>query len=399
MSAGKTLAHDSAALHVTGEADYIDDSAGATNQLHIAIGGAQIAAGRIVSMDLTQVKSAEGVIDVITKAELPAETDIGPVFPGDPLLCGEEVSHHGQPVFVVVATKHLLARRAAALAKIQYEQKVPILDVETAMKQQSYVRPPYVMQRGDASDAIAKAKHRLTGKQRIGGQEHFYLEGQVALATPDEHGGVRVMSSNQNPTEAQHIVAKVIGVPMHRVTVVTRRMGGGFGGKETQANLCCALAAVVAVKHQRPASCRLSRRDDMLMTGKRHGFYTEWDVGFDENGLIAGVTFTLAGQCGHSPDLSDAIVDRAMFHCDNAYFYPAAYIKGLRCRTHTVSNTAFRGFGGPQGMLACESMMDQIARYLEKDSRCQPLLGVWKFWVTTHRVASQLRNLIKNTQY
>ena len=367
MSAGKSLAHDSAALHVTGEAQYVDDMPSSDNQLHIAIGLSEIASGRFDFVDLSCVESAEGVVDVITAADLPAETDIGPVFPGDPLLCSEEVSHYGQPLFAVVATTHHLARRAATLAKVRYEQYSAVLDVETAMQQQMYVRPPYTLQQGDANDAIANAAHRLAGSQRIGGQEHFYLEGQAAVAQPEEHGGVQITSSNQNPTEAQHIVAKVLGVPMHRVTLVTRRMGGGFGGKETQANLCCALAALVAVKHQRSASCRLSRRDDMTITGKRHGFFTEWDVGFDDDGVIVGVSFVLAGQCGHSPDLSDAIVDRAMFHCDNAYFYPASRIEGLRCRTNTVSNTAFRGFGGPQGMLACESMMDQIARYLGKD--------------------------------
>jgi len=236
------------------------------------------------------------------------------------------------------------------------------------MEQKSYVRPPYTLQRGDYTAALANAPHRLQGVQRMGGQEHFYLEGQAALAEPAEHGGVRVTSSNQNPTEAQHIVAKVLGIAMHRVTLITRRMGGGFGGKETNANFCCALSAVAAVKHQRAVSFRLSRRDDMILTGKRHGFYTNWDVGFDEQGQILGVHFTLAGQCGHSPDLSDAIVDRAMFHCDNAYYFPAVRIDGLRCRTNTVSNTAFRGFGGPQGMLAGESMIDQIASYLDVDA-------------------------------
>ena len=367
MSAGNSLTHDSAALHVSGTAIYVDDIESTGSSLHLAIGGSEIAAGQIESMDLSLVKSAEGVVDVITHADLPAETDIGPVFPGDPLLCDKAVQHYSQPLFAVVATSHQLARRAVKLAEISYEQHDPILDVEVAMQQESYVRPPYTLQQGDAENAIAAASHQLAGKLRIGGQEHFYLEGQAAIASPEEHGGVSIVSSNQNPTEAQHIVAKVLGVPMHRVTLVTRRMGGGFGGKETQANLCCALAAVASVKHQQSVSCRLSRGDDMLMTGKRHGFYTAWDVGFNEDGLIEGVSFTLAGQCGHSPDLSDAIVDRAMFHCDNAYFYPAVRIDGLRCKTNTVSNTAFRGFGGPQGMLACEAMMDQIARYLGKD--------------------------------
>lgn len=367
MSAGKSLAHDSAALHVTGEASYVDDMPHVPDALHIAIGGATIAAGRITSLDLSAVQAAEGVIDVLTHEHIPAEKDIGPVFPGDPLLCTGEVFFMGQPVFIVVASTHQLARRAVRLSNISYETSEAVLDIDTAMQQKNYVRPPYTLQRGDANTALEQSLHTLSGVQRIGGQEHFYLEGQAAVVQPDEHGGVRVTSSNQNPTEAQHIVAKVLGVPMHRVTVVTRRMGGGFGGKETQANLCCALAAMVSVRHQQVASCRLSRRDDMVMTGKRHGFYTEWTVGFNDEGLIDAVRFTLAGQCGYSPDLSDAIVDRAMFHCDNSYYYPAAHIEGLRCKTNTVSNTAFRGFGGPQGMLACEAMMDQIARHLKKD--------------------------------
>jgi len=367
MSAGKSLAHDSAALHVTGEAEYVDDMPHVPEALHIAIGGATIAAGHITSIDLSDVWAAEGVLDVLTHEHIPAEKDIGPVFPGDPLLCTGEVFFIGQPVFIVVASTHQLARRAARLAKISYQPTTAVLDIDTAMEQKSYVRPPYTLQRGDAKKAIDSAANSLSGVQRIGGQEHFYLEGQAAVATPVEHGGVRITSSNQNPTEAQHIVAKVLGVPMHRVTLITRRMGGGFGGKETHANLCCALAAMVSVKHQRVASCRLSRRDDMIMTGKRHGFYTQWDVGFNDAGVIEGVNFTLAGQCGYSPDLSDAIVDRAMFHCDNSYYYPAARIEGLRCKTNTVSNTAFRGFGGPQGMLACEAMINQIARHLKKD--------------------------------
>jgi len=326
-----------------------------------------VAAGRITSIDLSAVQSAEGVIDVLTHKDIPAEKDIGPVFPGDPLLCTGDVLFMGQPVFIVVANTHQLARRAVKLANITIDKTRAVLDIDTAMQEKSYVRPPFALQRGDANSALNNSTHTLTGVQRIGGQEHFYLEGQVAVATPCEYGGVRVASSNQNPTEAQHIVAKVLGVPMHRVTLTTRRMGGGFGGKETQANLCCALAAMVAVKHQRVASCRLSRHDDMVMTGKRHGFYTQWQVGFSDEGVINGVKFTLAGQCGHSADLSDAIVDRAMFHCDNSYYYPAAHIEGLRCKTNTVSNTAFRGFGGPQGMLACEAMMDHIAEYLQQD--------------------------------
>lgn len=379
MSAGKGERHDAGREHVTGRAVYVDDQRRALGELHVAIGTAEIACGALQSMDLSAVRAAPGVVDVIAAADLDSPIDIGPVFPGDPLLVAEQVMHFGQALFAVAATSHREARRAAGLAVVTYEESPPVLDIKAAMAASDFVRPPHQMKRGDVDSALANAPHRVQGEMHIGGQEHFYLEGQVARVEPLEHGGVLVHSSNQNPTETQHLVAHALNLPMHLVQVEVRRMGGGFGGKETQATAPAVLAALFARRHGQVVSCRYSRRDDMLMTGKRHPFLAHYDVGFDDSGLILGIRHVLAGQCGHSPDLSDAIVDRAMFHADNAYYLPNVEINGLRCRSNTVSNTAFRGFGGPQGMLAMETVIDAIAGFLGEDPltvRARNLYGV-----------------------
>lgn len=359
--AGVSATHDSAVEHVTGRARYVDDMENAQGLLHVAIGQSPVAHGVLTSLDLDKVRQASGVVDVLTFGDLSHATDIAPVFPGDPLLVDKEISHMGQPVFAVVATSHQLARKAVLLAHMQIDERKPMLDLAQAMEAESYVRPPHRMSRGDSAAALAASPNRISGEFSVGGQEHFYLEGQVARARPEEDGGVTIWSSNQNPTETQHLVANVLGLSMHRVNVVVRRMGGGFGGKETHATACAVFAALFAQRQGVSVSCRLSRRDDMIMTGKRHGFLNRYDAGFDSEGRLESIEYTLAGQCGHSPDLSDAIVDRAMFHCDNAYYLPNVTIDGLRCKTHTVSNTAFRGFGGPQGMIAAEVVMDEIA--------------------------------------
>ena len=365
--AGHSEPHDSAREHVTGSAQYVDDLEVTEGLLHVAIGQSTIAHGKLLSLNLGPVREHPGVADVISFADLPHATDICPVFPGDPLLVDKEINYLGQPLFAVAAHSHREARQAVLLALTEYEEQEALLDITDALEQQVYVRPPHTMQRGCSKSALTVAKHRLQGEIHVGGQEHFYLEGQVARARPEEAGGVTLWSSNQNPTETQHLVANVLGVPMHRVNVVVRRMGGAFGGKETQATACAALAALFAIRNKVSTSCRLSRRDDMVMTGKRHSFLNRYDAGFDDDGVITGISYQLAGQCGHSPDLSDAIVDRAMFHCDNAYYLSDVTINGLRCKTHTVSNTAFRGFGGPQGMMAMEAVIDEIAFALGKD--------------------------------
>ncbi|MGI9319632.1 MAG: xanthine dehydrogenase molybdopterin binding subunit [bacterium] len=364
---GKALPHDSARKHVTGEAVYVDDQAPYTGQLYACVGGSNVAHGILKSIDLEQVRSAEGVVDVITASDVPGKLDIGPVFPGDPLLVESEVEYLGQPLFAVLATSHELARKAAILGQADIEILEPVLDLEQAIEREYYVRPPHRMQRGDVDSALANSPIRFRGMLQIGGQEHFYLEGQASIAVPEEDGGVTIHTSTQNPTEAQKLVAEVLGIPMNLVNVVTRRMGGGFGGKETHGSPWSCIAAVFARRTGRAVVCRLSRRDDMVMTGKRHNFVNRYDVGITEQGELTGVRYLLAGQCGYSPDLSDAIVDRAMFHCDNAYYIPDVLIDGLRCKTHTVSNTAFRGFGGPQGVITMEAVIDEIAFHAGKD--------------------------------
>ncbi len=313
-------------------------------------------------MDLDAVRQADGVECVLTAADVPGQLDIGPVFAGDPLLADGVIQFLGQPLFAVAASSFAAARRAIELAGIDYQTEVPLVEIDHAITENSLVRPAHTMSRGDPDRAIADAPRRLVGEVRVGGQEHFYLEGQVALALPRDDGGVQVMTSNQNPTEVQKLVAQVLGISMNLVVVEVRRMGGAFGGKETQANPWACLAALVAVRTGRPAKCRLARGDDMVMTGKRHDFLNRYEVGFDDDGYIHGIKYDLAARCGCSPDLSDAIVDRAMFHCDNACYLPHVQVVGHRYRTNTVSNTAFRGFGGPQGMIAMETVVDGIAR-------------------------------------
>lgn len=364
---GESRKHDSADKHVCGSAVYIDDRPNTVGQLHAAIGKSTIAHGKILSLDLSEVERAAGVVAVITADDIPGHVDVGPVFPGDLLFASETVEFNGQALFAVAASSHELACKAATLAKIEYQELPPILSVEQAHEAKSYVRPSHTQKRGDSSNAIANAAHRLKGSLSIGGQEHFYLEGQVSTAEPTEDGGMIIYSSSQHPTEVQKLVAEVLSIPFNLVTVDIRRMGGGFGGKETQAAPWACVAALLAHHTQKPVKLRLGRADDMLLTGKRHPFETNYDVGFDQEGLINGIEIEVSGTCGISPDLSDAIVDRAMFHADNAYYLDQATITGHRCKTNTVSNTAFRGFGGPQGMLVIEGAMDDIARYLNKD--------------------------------
>jgi xanthine dehydrogenase large subunit len=364
---GESRTHDSAEKHVNGKALYVDDIPEKQNQLHAYIGQSSISHGTIQSMDLGRVLAADGVIDVITAADVPGHLDIGPVFPGDPLLVEREINHYGQPVFAVLARSYNAARRAAMLAQIIYDENLPVLDTSDALEKNFFVRPEHRMQRGDAESAIQDAPHHLEGQLHIGGQEHYYLEGQASLAEPTEDGGMFVHTSSQHPSEVQKLIAEVLGIAFNKVTVSTRRMGGGFGGKETQAAPWACIASLLAQRNKCSVKLKLARRDDMILTGKRHPFLANYRLGFDDRGQLLGVEHKLAGNCGHSPDLSDAIVDRAMFHCDNAYYLPSAAVVGYRCKTHTVSHTAFRGFGGPQGMIAMEAAMDDIARAVGKD--------------------------------
>ncbi|WP_226687519.1 xanthine dehydrogenase molybdopterin binding subunit [Stutzerimonas stutzeri] len=364
---GKSVKHDSAPKHVSGEAVYVDDRLEFPNQLHIYARMSERAHARIVRIDTAPCYEVPGVAIAITAQDVPGQLDIGAVMPGDPLLAGGKVEFIGQPVIAVAADSLETARKAAMAAIIEYEDLEPVLDVVEALHKKHFVLDSHTHKRGDSATALASAPRRLQGSLHIGGQEHFYLETQVSSVMPTEDGGMIVYTSTQNPTEVQKLVAEVLGVPMNKIVIDMRRMGGGFGGKETQAAGPACLCAVIAHLTGRPTKMRLPRMEDMTMTGKRHPFYVEYDVGFDDDGLLYGIEMDLAGNCGYSPDLSGSIVDRAMFHSDNAYYLGDATINGHRCKTNLASNTAYRGFGGPQGMVAIEEVMDAVARELGKD--------------------------------
>ncbi len=364
---GAEVEHDSARLHVAGEAAYTDDIPEPRGTLHAAVGRSPLAHGRINALDLTAVRAAPGVVAVITAADLPGANDVGPIQHDDPILADGIVQFAGQPVFAVAATSANAARAAVSLARYELAPLPALLTIEDALAAESYVLPPAHLARGDAAAAIARAPHRLRGTAASGGQDHFYLEGQIALAVPAEHGGMRVCCSTQHPGEVQTMVAHALGVAAHDVVVECRRMGGGFGGKETQMSLFACIAAVLARRLGSAVKFRVDRDDDMIMTGKRHAFRYDWDVGYDDDGRIVGLDLTLASRCGFSADLSGPVNDRAMFHADNCYWLPHVAIHSFRCKTHTVSDTAFRGFGGPQGMFAIECVIDQVARALGRD--------------------------------
>ncbi|RRU71356.1 xanthine dehydrogenase molybdopterin binding subunit [Stutzerimonas xanthomarina] len=364
---GKSVKHDSAPKHVSGEAVYVDDRLEFPNQLHIYARMSDRAHARIVRIDTAPCYEVPGVAIAITAQDVPGQLDIGAVLPGDPLLADSKVEYIGQPVIAVAADSLETARKAAMAAIIEYEDLEPVLDVVEALHKKHFVLDSHTHQRGDSATALASAPRRLQGSLHIGGQEHFYLETQVSSVMPTEDGGMIVYTSTQNPTEVQKLVAEVLGVSMNKIVIDMRRMGGGFGGKETQAAGPACMCAVIAHLTGRPTKMRLPRMEDMTMTGKRHPFYVEYDVGFDDDGLLHGIEVDLAGNCGYSPDLSGSIVDRAMFHSDNAYYLGDATINGHRCKTNLASNTAYRGFGGPQGMVAIEEIMDAVARELGKD--------------------------------
>jgi xanthine dehydrogenase large subunit len=363
----QAMPHDSAFKHVQGAADYVDDIREPEGTLHVAIGGSPAARGRIVRIDLDKVRAFPGVHAVITARDVPGKNDISPATADEPAFAAERVMFHGQPIFAVIAVTRDIARRAASLAVIEIEREQPNVTVEQGLASGETVLPDYAFVGGDADAVIAKAPHRLNGAFHIGGQEHFYLEGQVAFAVPGEDHDMLVYSSTQHPSEVQHIVARVLGMADSYVTCQVRRMGGGFGGKETQATQWAVIAALAAHTTRRPCKLRLDRDDDMMMTGKRHDFRADWSVGFDARGRIEAMNLELAARCGCSADLSTGVVDRAMFHSDNAYFLPSFRIHSRRVKTNTVSNTAFRGFGGPQGVLAIERVIDAIARQLDLD--------------------------------
>jgi xanthine dehydrogenase large subunit len=364
---GEALPHDSAHLHVTGQALYCDDIPLPAGALHAAFGISSVPHAHIRELDLAPVLESPGVIAVALPGDIPGENNYGGAVHDDPIFADGLVQYAGQPMFAVAATSYVAARKAARRARVTYEELPAILDIRAALAAESYVLPSRRLVRGAPEAMLASAAHRLKGTVIIGGQDHFYLEGQIAIAIPQEDGAMLIHSSTQHPTEVQHIIAHALGVGSHKVTVQCRRMGGGFGGKESQPALIAAAAAVLATKTGRPVKLRLDRDIDMIMTGKRHDFLADYDVGFDAQGRIQALSIMLASRCGYSADLSGPVNDRAVYHLDNAYFLEHVEITSHRCKTHTVSNTAFRGFGGPQGMMVIERIIDDVARTLRVD--------------------------------
>ena len=360
------IPHESAPLHVSGKALYADDAAEPRNLLHLAFGKSTLAHARIKSMDLSAVRAAPGVVAVYTAADIPGANNVAPFAGDDQILAVDEVIFLGQPMFLVAAESVKAARMAALLGKIEYEPLPVYVTIAEARAANSLIEASQVMTRGDLG-RMADAPRRISGRFEMGGQDHFYLEGQIAVATPMEQGGMHVLSSSQHPSEVQHLVAHALHVNSADVVIEVRRMGGGFGGKETQPALFAAAAAIVAAKTGRPAKYRADRDEDMEITGKRHEFEIAYEVGFDDSGRILALRMELSARCGCSTDLSPAICDRALFHADNCYFLDNVELISHRFKTHTVSNTAFRGFGGPQGMIAIERVMDDLALSLGRD--------------------------------
>ncbi len=368
MSLSRPLPHDAAPLHVTGRAHYIDDIPTPSGCLHLAFGLSPIARGRITGMDLSAVRRAPGVVMVLTGADFDPIPDCAPAAHDEPLLSDGSLHYVGQPIFLVAATSHLAARHAVRLARIDTAEDAPILTIEDALAANSrFEDGPRIYSKGDIAAALAAAPHRIEGRIELGGQEHFYLEGQAALALPQDGGDMVIHASSQHPTEIQHKVADALGLPMHGVRVEVRRMGGGFGGKESQGNALAIACAVVAARTGRAVKMRYDRDDDFMITGKRHDIRIDYCAGFDETGRVCAVDFTHYLRCGWSMDLSLPVADRAMLHADNAYELPAARITSHRLRTNHQSATAFRGFGGPQGMVGIERVMDHIAHHLGRD--------------------------------
>ena len=353
-------------MHVQGSAQYIDDIAVPDGTLHVAFALSNVAHGKIKSIDVNAARVAEGVHSVLLADEI-ENLLIGPIRHDEPILASKEVLFYGQAIAAILADSHDQAKKAALLVTAEIEELESIVSIDQAMKSKSFLDDPIIVSTGNSQKAIKDAKNSLTGSLSIGGQEHYYLEGQVAMSIPTESNEMLVHSSTQNPTEVQHLVAHVLSVPQNAIEVVTRRMGGGFGGKETDSSQLACVCAIFSKKTKRPVKARLSRRDDILLTGKRHDFVANYEVGYSDEGLIQGINIVLAARCGYSLDLSKAIVSRALFHADNTYFIPNATFTGYLCKTNTASNTAFRGFGGPQGMLAIENIVEEIANEIGSD--------------------------------
>ena len=366
-AAGVSRPHESARAQVAGAANYIDDIPEIRGTLHAAPVLSSVAHGRLTGVDASAALAMPGVRDVILHRDIPGSPVFATFMHDEMILADGKVEHIGQVVGIVVADTVMQARRAARKVKLDIEELPAILTVPDALKAQSFVLPPVRVRRGDAAKALGRAKHTLHGSFEVGGQEHFYLEGQVAYTVPQEQNQWLVYSSTQHPGEVQHWVSHALGISNAAVRVECRRMGGGFGGKETQAGHLAVWSALAANKLKCPIKLRFDRDDDFMVTGKRHPFNYEYTVGFDDSGRLCGLELMLAANCGFSADLSGPVADRAIFHADNAYFLEDVDITSYRCKLNTQSHTAFRGFGGPQGVIAIETILGDIARALKLD--------------------------------
>ncbi len=366
-SSGRSIPHDSAVGHVTGEARYIDDLPRLAGELAVDFVGAPITAGTIRSIDVSAAAAAPGVVAVVTHRDLPGVNCFGPIIKDEPFLVEDEVSYVGQPVVVIAAESREAARRARELVRIECDEAKPILSIDEAIAAESYLGPLRRIERGDVEAAFANAPHTIEGVFESGGQEQFYFESQAAIALPGEQGQMRVVSSTQNPTETQAVVAEALGLKLHEVVCECKRMGGAFGGKETQSAIPAVMTALAAQVTGRPARVVYRRDDDMLVTGKRHPFKTWYRAAFDDAGRLLGATFDFYSNGGSAADLSTSVMERAMLHADNAYYLPAVAIQGRICKTNLPPSTAFRGFGGPQGIAVTENLVQEIAQTLGLD--------------------------------
>ncbi|HMA10010.1 MAG TPA: molybdopterin cofactor-binding domain-containing protein, partial [Ramlibacter sp.] len=388
-ASGAWLPHESARAQVAGAATYVDDIPELKGTLHAAPILSTVAHGRLLDVDTVAALAMPGVHGVVLARDIPGDPVLATFVHDEPVFARDKVEHVGQVIGVVVADTVMQARRAARKVQLKIAPLPPVLSPREAHAKKSYVLPPVTVRRGEPELALARARHTLDGQLEVGGQEHFYLEGQVAYALPLEQGQWWIHSSTQHPGEVQHWVAHALGLENNAVTVECRRMGGGFGGKETQAGHMAVWAALAARKFKRPVKLRLDRDDDFMITGKRHPFAYDWRVGFDDNGLVTALKLTMLADCGFSADLSGPVADRAVFHTDNAYFLSDVEIASYRCRTNTQSHTAFRGFGGPQGVIVIEAILGDIARYLGLDPldvRLRNLYGVTERNVTHYQM-------------
>ena len=367
-SVGKDIPNESAAGHVSGRSVFVNDVPPARNELLVDFFGSPVARGRISSLDLSAAASVPGVVALLTHKDIPGHNHFGSIAKDEHLLADETVEYVGDPIVLIVAETRVAIEAARKSILLDIEELTPILSIDDAIDAESFIGAQMVIERGNAVAALADSEHHLDGSLITGGQEHFYFESQTAIAEPGESGRMTIHSSTQHPSETQQVAAEILGVPFNHVVVICKRMGGAFGGKETQAAAPAAMAALAAVKTGRPCRIALSKDDDMRCTGKRHPFQSRWSVGFDSSGRITALSLELFANAGCSCDVSPAILERAMLHSDNAYYLPDFRVTGRLCRTNLPSNTAFRGFGGPQGVVNIENIIEAIAFYLGKDA-------------------------------